>query len=212
VSADPAALARNHLSVAASLLEQGEPAAAAPHLEKYVAAFPRHHIVRAHFAELLLRLHRLPEARRHFERFVADVQDVPELASKHLIHCHSRLMEIAEAEADEYQEHLHRGIGLYLLACERAALGDVESGELCAESVLCRAAGELALARHQRRGEAQPCWYLYEVWSRLSQRQPAMRHLREADAAAPFSYLTPTERRNLQLACLDRDTHLRIRR
>ena len=167
-------LSRNHLSLAAAYLEQGNQAKAAPHLAQYVNAFPEHYVVRAHYAELLLRLGRPEEAREHFERFVADIQDQPELAAKHLIHCHSRLMEIAETAGDEYNEHLHRGIGLYLLACERAKLTDVDDGQLNVESVLCKAAGELTMARLQRRQEARPCWYLYEVWSRLSQRQPSL--------------------------------------
>jgi tetratricopeptide (TPR) repeat protein len=206
------ARARNHLSLAAAYLEKGDEAAAAPHLAQYLATFPEHHVVRAHYAELLLRLHRPGEARRQFERFIADTQDVPELASKYLIHCHSRLMEIAQAEGDEYDEHLHRGIGLYLLACERAELPYPDEGELTVEGVLCRAAGELTMARMRRRDEARPCWYLYEVWSRLAQPRPALRHLREADAAAPFSYLTPAEKRDLHLACLGCETDARFGR
>ena len=193
---------RAHLSLAAACLEKGEPASAEPHLAKYVTAFPDHHVVRAHWAELLLRLKRRPEARAQFERFVADIQDVPELASKHLIHCHSRLMEIAEAEGDDYAEHLHRGIGLFLLARERAALGDPDEGALTVEGVLCKAAGELTVARVRRRDEARPSWYLYEVWTCLDRRGQALRHLREADDAAPFSDLTPTERRQLRMALL----------
>jgi hypothetical protein len=68
------------------------------------------------------------------------------------------------------------------------------------------------LARLQAPDQARPCWYLYEVWSRLAQRQPALRHLREADMAAPFSYLTPAEKRNLRLACLSCEAEARSRR
>lgn len=200
---------RTHLSLAAACVERGDEAGAEAHLAQYLAAFPEHHIVRAHHAELLLRLRRPREARAQLERFVADVQDRPGLASKHLVHCHSRLMEIAEAEGDDYAEHLHRGIGLYLLACERAGLPDPEEGELSVQSVLCKAAGELTMARMARRDEARPCWYLYAVWSRLDQRQPALRHLREADATAPFSYLTPAEKRDLELARLGREAEVR---
>jgi predicted Zn-dependent protease len=204
LSADPSQK-RGHLTLAAAYIERGDEAGAARHLAEYVAAFPEQHVARAHYAELLLRLGRPGEARAQFERFIADVQDVPELAQKHLVHCHSRLMEIAEAEGDEYAEHLNRGIGLYLLARERAGLPDPDEGELSVEGVLCKAAGELTMARMVRRDEARPCWYLYAVWSRLEQRQPALRHLREADATAPFSYLTPAEKRDLELARLGRD-------
>ena len=65
---------------------------------------------------------------------------------------------------------------------------------MSAESLLCKAAGELILARRERPDEARPCWYLFEVWSQLAQRQPAARWLRAAEDAAPFSYLTPAER------------------
>jgi len=208
LSTDPGQ-ARLHLSLAAACIERGDEDGAARHLAQYVAAFPEHRIVRFHYAELLLRLHRAQEAQTQFEQFVADVQDNPELASQHLVHCHSRLMEIAEANGDDYAEHLHRGIGLYLLACERAALPDPDEGELSVESVLCKAAGELTMARMARRDEARPCWYLYVVWSRLAQRQPALRHLREADALAPFSHLTPAEKRDLEMAHLSRAAEAR---
>lgn len=200
---------RTHLSLAAAYIRQGDEAGAVKHLGEYVKAFPEHHVVRAHYAELLLRRHRPREARAQFERFIADVQDDPELGPKHLVHCHSRLMEIAEDEGDEYAEHLHRGIGLYLLACERAGLPDPEDGDLSVESVLCKAAGELTIAHLARRDEARPCWYLYQVWSRLGQRQPALRHLREADTTAPFSYLTPAEKRDLELARLGQEDEVR---
>jgi tetratricopeptide (TPR) repeat protein len=208
LAADPSQK-RTHLSLAAAHIQQGDEAAAAKDLAEYLAAFPDHHVVRRHFAELLLRLHRPQEARAQFERFIADIQDDPELAAKHLIHCNSRLMEIAEDEGDEYAEHLHRGIGLYLLGCERAGLPDPDDGELSVESVLCKAAGELTMAHMARRDQARPCWYLYAVWSRLGQRQPALRHLREADATAAFSYLTPAERRDLELARLGREVEVR---
>jgi tetratricopeptide (TPR) repeat protein len=193
-------LARNYLSLAAAYLEIGDEEAACPHLGRYVMAQPEHLVVRGHYAELLLRLKRLSEARAQFERFVADAQEQEGPAARQLVHCHSRLMEIAEAQLDPYGEHLNRGIGLFLLARERAALPDPD-GTLPTEGLLCKAAGELTLARLQRPHEARPNWYLYEVWSRLPMRQPAISCLRAAEAAAPFSYLTPAEYRSLLLAC-----------
>jgi predicted Zn-dependent protease len=202
LKADPG-LTRNHLSLAAAYLDKGEDEKASVYLSRYVAAQPDHLIIRAHYAELLLRLNRPWAARVQFERFIADVQENEHLAEEHLIHCHSRLMEIAESEEDDYGEHLHRGIGLYLLALQRAALPEPD-GDLSVEGLLCRAAGELMMARVRRPDEARPCWYLFEVWSGLAQRQPAARWLRAAEAAAPFSYLTPVERRGLELACRGR--------
>lgn len=190
---------RTHLSLAAARLEHGELAAACPHLAEYVAAHPEQLGARAHYAELLLKLRRLPEARCQFERLVADTQNRPRPSVSQLIHSHGRLMEIAEAEHDVYAEHLNRGIGLYLLACEREAVA-AETTELPAEGIFCKAAGELTLARLERPEEARPAWYLYEVWRHLGQRQPAARWLREADREAPFTYLTPAEQRSLAWA------------
>jgi hypothetical protein len=108
-------------------------------------------------------------------------------------------MEIAAQAADEYGEHLHRGIGLLLLARKTCALQDDEA-ELPTESLLCKAAAELTLAQQERPGEARPNLYLYEVWWQLGQKHPALRQLHEAVASAPFSYLTPAEQRDLHLA------------
>src|SRR5262249_33074183 len=170
------------------------------HLRQYVAAHPGELLVRAHLAELLLRLKRLSEARAEFEHLIAGAQGDQALSGRHLVHYHSRLMEIAEQTEDEYAEHLHRCIGLYLLACQRAGLAEPD-GDLPAEGLLCKAAGELNLARLEHPDEARPCWYLYAVWSKLGQQQPALRCLRAADEASPFTYLTPVEKYDLRLAC-----------
>jgi tetratricopeptide (TPR) repeat protein len=198
LAVDPA-MVRNHLSLATAYLQQGDLGEASGHLAQYVEARPDELIVRARFAELLLRQNRLLDARDEFERFVADAQDFGGFPARHLIHVHRRLMEIALEREDEYAEHLHRGIGLYLLARERETLPDPDE-ELPVEGLLCRAAAELTLARMERTSEARPCWYLHEVWSHLGQSQPAGRWLREAAAAAPFTYLTPAEQRGLCMA------------
>jgi tetratricopeptide (TPR) repeat protein len=194
------------LSLAAVHLEIGDDAGACPHLGMYVEARPDQVVVRGHYAELLYRLNREQEARAQFDRFVIDAQEQGGAAARNLLHCHSRLMEIAEKDEDSYAEHLNRGIGLLLLARARAELSDEK--DLEQEGLLCKAAGELTLARQERPDEARPCWYLYEVWSALAQQQPATRCLHAARAAAPFSYLTPTEQRSLQLASADRAVHL----
>jgi tetratricopeptide (TPR) repeat protein len=203
-------LARNHLSLAAAHLQVGDESRACPHLAQYVAAQPEHVIVRLRYADLLLRMHQPRAARAEFERFDADAQDHDEVETRHLIHCHSRLMEVAEQEGDDYAEHLHRGIGLFFLARERDGLEDPD-GPLSTEGLLCKAAAELTVARALQPAEARPCWYLAQVWSRLAQQQPARRWLRAADAAAPFSYLTPAEQRALQFACLREEHTLRPR-
>jgi tetratricopeptide (TPR) repeat protein len=193
-------LTRNYLSLTAALLELGRWDEACVQLSQYVKTHPRELDIRAQHAELLLRLHRGREAHAAYERCVAEAQQQGgEAGTAHLIRCHSRLMEMAEGRDDPYEEHLHRGIGLYLLGKETADLPEAEA-ELPSESLYCKAAGELTLARQERPAEARPCWYLYSVWSRLAQRQPAQRCLREAAEAAPFTYLTPVEQRGLHMA------------
>jgi hypothetical protein len=196
--------ARGHLSAAATCLENGDEEHACPHLARYLAVHPEHLVVRGQYAELLMRLRRWPEARSEYERCAADAQELGAGGFRQQVHCHSRLMEIAEAQEQEYDEHLHRGIGLYLLARVQAG-GPEEDGD-CPESLLCKAAAELSLAHLERRDQARPCWYLYQVWTRLAQRGPALRSLRQAEQAAPFSDLTPCEQDGLHLACRGRES------
>jgi tetratricopeptide (TPR) repeat protein len=198
LKADPD-LARNHLSLAAAYADQGRDELALIHMDRYVRMQPDHYEARLHYADMLLRSQQETAARVQYEMFIADVQDREGLADEHLVHCHSRLMEIYEAAEDEYGEHLNRGLGLFHLARRRAAVDDPDD-ELPVEGLLFRAAGELMAAWKCRPDEARPCWYLSEVWSRLGQRQPADKWLRRAEAAALLSHLTPSETRGLHLA------------
>jgi hypothetical protein len=198
LEADPQ-FTRNHLSLAAAYLVDNDPEKACTHLAEYVAANPDEPVARVRYAELLLRLRRLPEARTQFEQLVCDAQEHTGSAAPDLIQCHSRLMEIAEESKDAYSAHLQRGIGLFLVARERAELPNPD-GDLPTESLFCKAAAELTLAYLLRPEEARPTWYLYQVWSRLGQRQPAVCRLREAHATAPFTFLTSAEQCALHLA------------
>src|SRR5207302_1552753 len=132
-------------------------------------------------------------------RYAAEAQDVAEVDMRQRIHAHGRLMELAEQAGDGYEMHLQRGIGLFLLACCRAEL-DQPEGELPAEGLLCKAAGELTVAHNLRPEDARPCWYLYATWSRLGQKALANRWLHEAMSAAPHAQLTPAEQRSLEIA------------
>jgi tetratricopeptide (TPR) repeat protein len=194
---DPA-LSRSHLSLAEAYLGKNDLARASRHLATYVRTHPEQLDVRCRYAELQFRLRRFRESREQFESLIADLQEQGTGAAGRLIDCHSRLVDLAERGHDDYAAHLNRGIGLSLLARERAVLQDPE-GELPAETLLCQSAAELTLAHVQRPEEARPCWYLYEVWKQLGQHQPALSRLRQAEAAAPFSFLTPAEARCLEL-------------
>jgi hypothetical protein len=158
LAADPG-FARNHLSLAAAYLECGKDAEACVHLARYAALHPEQLAIRRHYAELLLRLERRQEASDEFAALIAAAQEHGDEALGHLIYYHTRLMELAEAQDDDYHAHLHRGIGLYLLACERTGLVEPDDGPP-SEGLLCKAAGELSVAHSQSPAEARPCWYL----------------------------------------------------
>ena len=177
---------------ATKALEANDHELACHWLRQYVARHPESKTVPAFYAEVLYKLARYSEARRNFEKAIAGLQDDTTPDTSYLVHCHGRLLELAGIDADDYAEHLHRGIGLYLLATERKP-----DDEMTEEAILCKAALELSEAHTRSPGEARPCWYLYLVWQRLGRSQPAQRWLRDADTLAPLSYLTPRERQDL---------------
>jgi hypothetical protein len=185
--------APHDLVMAASCIERGQDVAAITYLARYVTANPDRVPVRAYLAELLFRRDRFAEAKVEFERFVSDAQ-FSGIEANRLVHAHTRLMAIAASERDTYAEHLHRGIALYLLTALHA------DDEAAAESLLCKAAGELTLARNAKPDGARAHWYLHLVWIRLGQAQPAARTLTAAKERRFLSDLTPVERRDLALA------------
>jgi tetratricopeptide (TPR) repeat protein len=198
-------LVRNYMSLAAAYLEKGDEQTACAHLVQYVEANPAHLVARIHLADLFLRLDRLDESREQYQQCICRAQEEGPKSAAHLLHCHARLMEIATRIEDEYEEHLHRGIGLLLLARQRADLPDEDDSQLPVEGLLCQSAGELTLAHQEKPEEARPVWYLHQVWSELCQTQCARKALRIASDAAPFSYLTPAEQRSLHLAVARRE-------
>lgn len=189
---------RQLLKAAAKCLDEGDEAAALPLLAGYVEANPDHAIVRAHLAELLLRLHQPHQAKEQLERYVADAQEQGEPVDQHLVHAETKLVDIAIEQGDAYSERLHRGIGLFVLA-ERAAKGD-NVDEAFVEKTLFQAIAQLDQAAKESPDEARPHWYLYEAWSRLGQRLPADTHLRRARNLSVASGLTPAEAHALALA------------
>lgn len=180
----------DELDLAAACIDRGDETAAASHLARHLVAHPDRTVVRFSLGELLWRRERFPEAAVEYTRFVRDTPPRPATVSR-LIHAYTRLVSCAEHGGDAYAEHLHRGIGLYLVACREPA---------AAEDLLCKAAGELSLASLARPAEARPHWYLHLAWSQLAQSQPAARHLRRATDLAEHSDLAPHERGDLAAA------------
>jgi len=193
----PAPPENDSLKRAAECLERGDDPAALTHLTRYLAANPDHAVIRAHLAEVLMRRGLRADARREFERYIAGAQEQGE--SQRLIHAHTRLAEIATADGDEYREHLHRGIGLFLLA--KQVLAKPEDDAPDPQKLLFKAAAELKSASKVRPDEARAHWYAYEVWAHLGQSLPARTSLRRARDCAVLSDLTPAEREGLTAAC-----------
>ncbi len=187
------------LQAAAMHLEKGENAAALPCLTRYVEQNPDHVAMRAHLAELLLKLDKPDEAREQLDRFIVDSQLQGHPACQNLAASYIRLMEIAQKQGDEYAEHLNRGIGLYCIAQQILARpSGVDDSSV--QKSLFKAIDELKSAAQIRRDEARPQWYLHEAWSSLGQSQPARQALRRARRLAVLGGLTPAEEESLALA------------
>ncbi len=158
-------------------------------------------MIRAYLAEMLVKMNKLADARDQFERFIADAQSVEGAAREHVLHCHTRLMEIAQTRGDVYEEHLHRGIGMVILARRLEASGESGEAEWCfRERMLCKAAAELAAAKKMRPDEPRPHWYLVEVWTKLGQPRAAAKSLKLAKATAALMPLPPAEQSALVAA------------
>ena len=175
------------LMLAAEALDRGDERAAADRMGEYVAANPGAAMPRAHLAELLYRQGRGAEARRHYERFVADAQPATGAPRRHLVHCHTRLMAIAEAAGDDYGEALHRGVGLLLLA-ER------DPPDAATEPTLAKALDALRAAVDERPDSARAHAYLARALRAIGQPAAAHQAASRARDCLPDATLTPTER------------------
>jgi uncharacterized protein HemY len=189
----------DHLARAADCVERGDNAGALPHLSAHVAAHPEAVMIRAYLAELLLRAGRPGDARPQFERVVADAQRTSGPARGHLVHCHTRLMEIAAAGHDGYAEELHRGVGLLLLVRKWDADPDRRDAAE-AERTLAKAARALRSAAAERPHDPRANLYLGDVYERLGQPSAARAAWRSATAGLPDPGLTTAERDRLAAA------------
>jgi tetratricopeptide (TPR) repeat protein len=199
---EPVAVTVDSLTRAAECLERGDDAGALPHLRAHVRAHPGAVMIRAHLAEVLYRLGKSAEARTQFERVVADAQPLTGGARKHLVHWHTRIMEIAQAANDEYAESLNRGIGLMLLVRR----WDAEPGrrdEAAAERTLVKALAALRAARAARPGDARANLYIADALERLGQVSAARAARRAAKAALPDAGVTATEIDRIEMGLME---------
>jgi thioredoxin-like negative regulator of GroEL len=195
--ADPglAAAATDGLSRAADCLDRGDRTGAAAHLAAHVRAHPDQVMVRAYLAELLFQLKQYDAAAGEFDQFIADAQPMTGPPHKHLVHCHTRLMAIAETGGDAFAENLHRGIGMWLLVKEWDA-DPARRDEGMSAGTLKQAADALREAKADRPTDPRANLYLAEVYLRLGQSGPARAAVRAARAGLPW-LLTPAEAERL---------------
>lgn len=173
------------LTLAAECLGRGDRAGAATHLEAHVLAHPDQIMFRAQLADLLLRVGRDDAARVHFEQFAADARRSGGAPRNHLVHVHTRLMELAQRNDDRFAEVYHRGAGLLLLAIEQENAAERDDG--FAEEMLCKAMRALVEARQLRPGDAGVRVRLAEVYDRMGNRRAA-----EGERAVAGAAATPT--------------------
>lgn len=177
------------LRQAAQCLDTGDDLTALEYLRQYVDAFPEHLSMRAHLAELLLKLGRTEPAREQLEQYLADCPVYGE-AAQHRLHCHTRLVELAVARGDNYAEHLHRGGGLLALA-EQLQRQDPDCADV--QRILFQAIAELKGAAASRPEEPRPHLWLARCWEQLGQTQPAREHRAKARQLAHGGELSPAE-------------------
>jgi cytochrome c-type biogenesis protein CcmH/NrfG len=185
------------LTKAAQLLDQGQDSAAVPHLRTYVQANPDAVMVRAHLAELLFRQGIRDESRDHFEHFVGLAQPMKGSVENHLVHVHTRLMELASKAEDDFEEELNRGIGLLLLV-KKWRTSPERRDEDSEEQTLMKAVKALRAAKELKPTDARVSLYLGEAYLFLGQVGPAQEAFRLAKKHATGSCLTSVESSRLE--------------
>lgn len=191
-------LPTDSLTLAAESLERGDQAAAAHHLGDYVRSHPEQLMFRAQLAEMLIRLGRDEEAKIHFERFAADAQTATGPPQDHLVHVHTRLMEIAQRTGDGFGVAYHRGVGLLLLLKEQDNTPGRDAG-FC-EQMLCQSLKALSRAKELEPGDPRPRVYLAEVYDRMGNRRAADAERAVARNGVVAGALTTTEQNRLWLS------------
>ena len=188
------ALEDDPLTLAADSLARGDEPTAANHFEVYVRRNPDQLMFRVHLADLLFKLQRTVDAKPHYERFIADAQESTGTPQSRLVHCHTRLMEIAREADDRFAELLHRGVGLVLLTRQESE--DRETRE----EILCKAIATLVEAKTLRPSDPRVCVYLGEAHERAGNRRAADTARAVARNRMTPQSLTSNELRQLELS------------
>jgi lipopolysaccharide biosynthesis regulator YciM len=186
----------DHLALAAEHLDRGNSSKAIAHLTAHVRSHPDEVMTRAYLAELLFQSKRYDDAAAEFEEVIAAAQAMTGKPHDHLVHCHTRLMNIAEERGDDYREHLHRGIGLLRLV-ERWDADPKRHDANVSEATLVQALSELKAAEREKPKSARVHFYIAEVSSRLGQTAAMSDSVRKAKTL-PAIGLTTNERQRLE--------------
>src|SRR3989442_45943 len=99
----PPPVRQSHLSLASVALADGDDVGTCDHLSQFIAVAPAHRNARLLLAELLFQRGQHAAAREHFEQLIATCQANESAETRQLLHCHSRLLAIAQAEGDDYE-------------------------------------------------------------------------------------------------------------
>lgn len=185
---------RDELALAATCLESGNTQGAIDHLSAHVQQFPDHVAIRTLLAEQYLKLGKTRDARVHIQRMLDDGHGDSTINREQLVTCHTRLMQIAQDERDEFAESYHRGMGLLLVV--EGWDGTKDQDRVLVERTLSQALSNFRTALEQRPNDTRLNLSMCDVLSRLGQHSAARTAYRKASVASPAS-LTAAERMRL---------------
>jgi hypothetical protein len=183
----------DHLRAAALLVDRGEIAPAIPHLKAHLKQHPDAPMIRAYLAELLMKVGHEGEAKTQYERFVRDADGKDGLAKHHLVHAHTKLMEIAAESDDTFHEYYHRGVALMHLASPAA-----DGGETWNEETLSKAMIAIRAAIAAEPGDPKPLLPLMEIQLRLDQPAAARQTRMKLKAVLSDPVWTAAERERIR--------------
>jgi thioredoxin-like negative regulator of GroEL len=168
-------------------------------LADFVGKYPDRCEAHLVYGSLLLQTKQIEAARGEFEEFLKRCKDTRPERIRMLIQAHEGLADIAKGSSDVYGEHLHRGIGLYLMTLNH---NGYKVGETVFPNarLLDEALKALNKAHEMRPDEARPCWYIHRVYLAMNQMEQAEEFLKLTDQRAANTRLTPLERHALDLA------------
>ena len=186
----------DHLRLAADHLDRADEAGAVPHLMAHLRQQPDAIMVRAYLGELLMKTGKLAESKLHFEQFARDAAGASRPAQKHLVHVHTRLMELAGQTDDTFGEQLHRGIGLVLLVTQWRESAEPADAVLV-ERTLVQAMKSLKNADAEKSDDARVWFYLAEARYGLGEVASARIAIRKVFRSQPEWALNEHEREQL---------------